>query len=213
VSALHCEDVREDLVAYLDGELSDGARARVQEHVATCLACRREIERLTRLAAWVGALPRVEPAADFDERMWQRLETDGAAMAHRRAWRPARWSLPALAAAAAVALALYSSLERPGTHAVTPGGGERVAAKAVTGDEAPARVADGAGGRDHESELAAATEPSLENVPPELVEHPELFLRYPVVRRMNKLEHFEEVVQERGGEPLGRLATPQRSLG
>jgi hypothetical protein len=57
--------------------------------------------------------------------------------------------------------------------------------------------------------LANADHNDLEQYPPELVEHPELFLRLPVVRRLEKLQHFEEV--RRHGE--GELAPENNSAG
>ena len=46
-----------------------------------------------------------------------------------------------------------------------------------------------------------------------LVEHPELFLRLPVVRRLNRLEHFEEVRQYQNDQPLGQVAPGTAEVG
>ncbi len=74
-----CRDpvVREDLVAYLDGELAPGspARDRVEGHLSACAACRSEAEALR--ATWeivrTEALTGVEVSADFDARLRARL--------------------------------------------------------------------------------------------------------------------------------------------
>lgn len=212
MSTPRCEDLSADLVAYLDGEQPDGGRARVEAHVATCLACRRELERLTKVRAWIRALPRIAPAADFEERMWQRLEADARPVVRPRTWRPARWSVPALAAAAAIALVIYASVERSGKAPTRPAnGGPAVVARApgLPAEQAAA----GGDARDRQTDLATATNLSPEDVPPEVVEHPELFLRYPVIRRLNMLEHFEEVRRHGEDEPRGQVAPSDQPVG
>ena len=197
MSTVRCEDLSEELVAYLDGEQPEDERARIEAHVGTCLACRREIDRLTKVRGWVQDLPRIEPAGDFEERMWRRLEADAPLVGRPRGWRPAQWGVPALAAAAVLAFVLYSSIERADQVATAPPSAERaVVAKA------PAAPPDQPAARAVEERVADA-ELAPEDLPPELLEHPEFFLRYPVVRRMNKLEHFEEVRRHDESEPLG----------
>ena len=147
--------------------------------------------------------------------MWQRLERE-AAHAPRGAFRPAWWGVP-LAAAAVLALVWYSSLSGtsptaplgppPGGDvasapeaAVPPNGAARAVARAKSAAEAaPVRQAN--------ADLAP------EDLPPEVVEHPELFLRLPVVRRLEKLEHFEEVRMREQSEPLGRVESRSTALG
>ena len=40
-----CDDFAAELVAYLDGELGDADRARIETHLGTCLACRQRAGR------------------------------------------------------------------------------------------------------------------------------------------------------------------------
>ena len=123
-----------------------------------------------------------------------------------------------LAAAAALALVWYSSLSSltPGSHAAqgdlgavanAPKGGRSahdVEAVARAKSEEPA---DAAPIEQANAELAP------EDLPPELIEHPELFLRLPVVRRLDKLEHFEEVRTPDAAEPIGQGEPSARALG
>jgi hypothetical protein len=207
----------EDLVAYVDGELLGAERGRFDDHVATCLTCRREAERLTKLRALVRGLPRIEPSASFDAGMWRRMARapSGGQRADRRAtWR---WAAPALAAAAVVALALYGVLNRSAPHAPGRAATGRQVATAPVGhgqaaktEEADTGAAGEAGKR---TDVASADNPAPEDVPPELVEHPELFLRFPVVRRLQKLEHFEEVRQRGDPDPAGEAAPEGQPLG
>ena len=176
------------------------------------------MERITKVNRLIGALPQREPSADFERRMWERLQAESVvAPERRRRMRPALWGVPALAAAAALALAFYSSLapapaDRSGgaSKAVEVAGESRQAPRAPElarakseHDEAPRaeerRVASGqpdeSPGAGERNQIASAGALAPEDLPPDLVEHPELFLRYPVVRRLDSLSHFEEVQQ------------------
>ena len=213
MSARVCEAIAEDLVAFADGELAQAERAPIEAHVAGCLSCRREIERIATVNALVAGLPRIAPSPEFEERVRRRLAAgaaadDAATWTRRRAWRPALWGVPALAVAAAIALVWYWSLAAPTRNQLrAPAGGGQLAVAR------PDRAQQLAGEGETEPVVAAAPSLSIEDLPPDLIEHPELFLRYPVVRRLNKLEHFEEVRQHGGAEPLGKIAPQPRPLG
>src|SRR5919202_1120065 len=57
--------VRDELSAYLDGELSPGARRAVDDHLAACAECRAELEGLSRTRDLLRALPSVAPPRSF----------------------------------------------------------------------------------------------------------------------------------------------------
>lgn len=58
---IHCDEVVASLLEYLDGELDDARRARIEDHLAECRGCfsRAEFERALRrrLQALVTAPP------------------------------------------------------------------------------------------------------------------------------------------------------------
>jgi len=209
MSTLDCAAIGEELVAFLDDELDDDTRRPIASHVATCLVCRREVERLTLVRRWVGDLPAVEPSAAFAAGLWDKIaaETTPATPAPNvRVLRPWRWAPPALAAAAVVALAfstLLRTTESP-TQAPPAVAPERVAAPApaVRKPDAPvvaARPAPKDEPTGEEAPQVAAADALRpedlrpEDLPPELLEQPELFLRLPVVRRLETLEHIDAV--------------------
>ena len=206
-AVLACDAFTEELVAYLDGEQPAEERARIEAHVGSCLTCRRELDRLKRVRAFMGELRPIEPSPDFAAAMWRRLEATPSRAPRR--WRAIVWSVAPLAAAAVVALAWYSSLERGVSQSpvasaplVAPAPAEVAKAPVKSAPPRDTRVADAQPKAEPESaphEVASA--PDLDDYPPELVEHPELFLRYPVVRRLRKLEHFEQVHGQ--GQPAG----------
>lgn len=210
MSTSNCEAIGEELVAYLDDELDEEARRPVATHVATCLVCRREVERLTVVRRWIRELPAVEPSPAFADGLWEKIAAgaDPAPPAPNvRVLRPNRWAAPALAAAAVVALAFASLLRTTGAPTKAPASAapERVAAPAPAArkPDAPVVVArpaapkgEPATGEAPQMAVADAVRPEdlpSESLPPELLEHPELFLRLPVVRRLETLEHIDAV--------------------
>jgi len=72
---MRCDDVRENLVAYLDGEVTPDERDRIESHLAGCEACGRErtaLDTTGDLLSLIGG--RVEGAPDLTERL---LGADG----------------------------------------------------------------------------------------------------------------------------------------
>ncbi|HEX8803354.1 MAG TPA: zf-HC2 domain-containing protein, partial [Acidimicrobiales bacterium] len=53
------------LSARLDGELAPDAEAAVDEHVAACAACRRDLDALARTRTLLRGLPQVEAPPDL----------------------------------------------------------------------------------------------------------------------------------------------------
>lgn len=94
-----CDDIRDWLSAYLDGELNARRREAIEAHLAGCDACRRELASLRQVSACLQAWTAPEPAPDLSARFAERLAA--------RTKRPdARWlAVPWLRAAAAAGLA------------------------------------------------------------------------------------------------------------
>jgi anti-sigma factor RsiW len=114
-----CDQIREHLVAYSDGELAGDALGRLEAHLAECPGCRSELDRLER-------------SLDVARSVWQEAAEGAAAPAVRAArWR---WAA-ALASAAAVMLVGL------GTWAVFPSGRQAQTARHPPGEarEAPGR--------------------------------------------------------------------------
>ena len=96
-----CEEVRELSAEVALGIASGEDRARVLDHTAGCLDCRRELERLTAVGDELMVLaPEAEPSRGFEERVLARLTP--AKERRRFGWRLMR---PALAVAAGAAIA------------------------------------------------------------------------------------------------------------
>ena len=88
----------EQLTAYLDGELSEGQRAEVEQLIARDPEAARLLDRLRQTARSVQSLPRVAAPADFAVHIADRLEREallgvadaGSSLSHR----PLRWMRP-----------------------------------------------------------------------------------------------------------------------
>ncbi len=59
-----CREIQPDLVATATGDAVPGAEARVQEHVAGCAPCRRELDRYRSIDRIVGEIRRAPVAGD-----------------------------------------------------------------------------------------------------------------------------------------------------
>lgn len=143
-----CEEVRARLDEYLDGELDAAVAAEVETHLGSCLACRREAQRLRELLAAAASLPAsIEPEQDLwpaiAGRIADEAEVRGRFGAARRA---ARWG--ALAAGLAAVLLLAAVLARQpvkeavvGSPALTPPAQGRAVPARTGGSEVDAALA------------------------------------------------------------------------
>ncbi len=98
---MSCETTREQLGAYVDGELVPKQRDALVTHVAACRSCRRELEALQSLAVDLAK----PPATDVPENLWAAIEKRlDAEQAPTRPGRAAWRSRVPLRAAAMIAL-------------------------------------------------------------------------------------------------------------
>lgn len=110
--AKECKKYKEDMHRALDGELGPEGRARFEEHLAACPACRREYRALTRAVAAFEAAPRLEPSPTFAAGVMRRVR----AVKLRQARTRQVWSWvggAATAAAAAGNVVFWGRVFRP----------------------------------------------------------------------------------------------------
>ncbi len=112
-----CEEVREQLSAWLDGELAEAERARVAAHLDSCAACRRELAQLTALNAALAELAAPVPSG-LAERVLARVQPS------RRYW----WQNLALAASLVMGIVLGGALARDFYPLAANGTGADIAA-------------------------------------------------------------------------------------
>ncbi|MCE9634228.1 MAG: zf-HC2 domain-containing protein [Planctomycetes bacterium] len=103
----------EDLVAWLDDELSATDARRVESHVVACPTCAGEADLLRRTGDLVARLPRMTVSSGFADRVVAAARTAPAG----RLVTSRRWSFVRTAAAAAVVVAgvgAWWAVSRPG---------------------------------------------------------------------------------------------------
>lgn len=89
-----CESVREQLTAYLDGELTDDRGSAVRGHLRGCDACRKVATDEAALRDGLRALPPLDPPASLWAGVQAQLAAAEVEDAKRPAWRRllARWA-------------------------------------------------------------------------------------------------------------------------
>ena len=71
---MSCDKIQELFADYLTGDIDDGSRRAVQDHIAGCDACRSELENLTAVWAKLGVLPEEQPSGALRGRFYGMLE-------------------------------------------------------------------------------------------------------------------------------------------
>ncbi len=113
---MNCAELRDDLSAYVDGELPAVRRAEVDAHLATCADCRQEVAELQKLATGMARLPGMQPADEFLTGVRRKIAR--GERPEVRSWReilfePFWLKVPVQIAAVFVALLIVSRLLTP----------------------------------------------------------------------------------------------------
>lgn len=80
--------VIESLLAYVSGDLDEGSRRLVQEHLSTCTECNREYEALSAMWSALGDSPQVRPDPGLERGFHAMLSAYALGMATTRESRP-----------------------------------------------------------------------------------------------------------------------------
>lgn len=110
-----CQYTKEDIWNYYSGRLNRRKETEMQEHIISCEACRKELEKLERLNDVISGedeeeneMPDTAPRIPLIEPLIER----GAAMPAAARPRKSRLIIYIIAAAAAIALILYLLLPK-----------------------------------------------------------------------------------------------------
>ena len=197
--------LRELLSAYVDGQVSASEASRVQEHLAACAECRRELEALRATVSLLRSLPQVQPSRSFAlaeapepaDRRWP------VAWGARAAMSVAGLVLAALLVGDAVGLVRQATGREPSLAAMEA---EVVVEKEVI-KEAPVEVV-------VEKEVikevpveVVVTQEVIKEVPVEVVVTQEVVKEVPVEVVVTQ-EVVKEVPVEGGGDPGGHQGGP-----
>jgi hypothetical protein len=181
----------------LAGELSGRRSQRLTKHMDGCAGCRREWEAYTALDRLLESLPLETALPPRLERVTLRSArlAEAEATKSRRRWLGV--AIPALAATAVVVVAARLSLQ---DTEPAPAPAPAAPARAVTAPPArvPARVAERAPAP---APSPAPASPQRRQVargvpsepPPELAARPDLFINLPLLRNLDKVQHYEAI--------------------
>jgi anti-sigma factor RsiW len=104
------DQIREQLQAFYDEELSGDARREVEAHLGGCPACRQELEEWDRIkGVWLRG-PAVAPSDVFVRRVMDRIGAERGVVPFSPALP--RWLVPALGVAAAAMFLFVAMPER-----------------------------------------------------------------------------------------------------
>ena len=98
---MKCKTIKRRLGAYNDGYLSKSELARINQHLAECEDCRRDLRSLSQLADLLRSTGSLELSPDFAEQVWERIEQLQNRPIRKR--RGSRWLPQVLVPAACVA--------------------------------------------------------------------------------------------------------------
>jgi len=185
---MRCRTARRWTTRKLAGELSAGRIGRLERHIERCDECRREdaayaaLDRALSLLPMEAALP---PRLEQDT--LRRIRVAGAEDDPQPARRLGRWlgfGVPALAAAAVLVLAvrvMQPPVSQPETKPPARAQGVRRATREPAAPPVPPQA----------RRRRTADVPS--EPPPELAARPDLFISLPMLRNMEKVQHYESI--------------------
>ncbi len=192
---MRCRRAQEQMTAAADRALGPRRRAALDRHVARCAACAREVTATRRLLDTVaGLMTEAEVPVALEQATLRRVRL-AAAEEDETVRQPRWWSfpVPALAFGSAAALALAIGLVWwSGPEA--PAGGARSGLRVATAS--PSRRGEQrtpGGSREVRLANRAGRSAPPQEPPPELAAAPDLFVDLPLLKNMEKLEHFEAI--------------------
>ena len=185
---MDCETMRVELPGYVSGKLDPSSAAPVRAHLQTCGACRDELAQIQRLDKLLEeALPTITPSPGFASTFANRLAAEVAAEEEAMAGGWAGWLLqPWMVGLAATAMLTFIML-----------GVLRSAPSQWSSDISLPRIPSLSGGLARkpvtESPKLARNSPEQNkavagNVPSDVLQRPELFVNYSVIRDLDALE-------------------------
>src|ERR1041384_545756 len=116
---MNCEQIQDDLSAYVDGELPPARKPEIHAHVAGCPACQRRVAELEKLASGVAAMPQLQPAPRFLADVRRKIQAESEPRTSWIDWlfRPVWLKVPIEALAVIIVAGFVLVLVRPSRKA------------------------------------------------------------------------------------------------
>jgi len=114
-----CQDIEHLLSLYPEGILTDAQKRAVEEHLADCAACRKELAYLQKAGELVDQLPSVEPPPWFGQKIMARVRKEADQKNSATRWfYPLRFKIPLQIAATLVIAVLAVYIYKSGDEQV-----------------------------------------------------------------------------------------------
>jgi len=179
---MRCGRAQKSLIAALDGELAPRRRQALDRHLTGCAACRGELATTERVLAMLDARPAEAPVSvALEQATLRRIRLAADTDTDIPWWR--RLPLPALVVATAVLVLAVGIVRRTGPVAPPRAPTADRVARASIPKPAPRR----------EPQAVARRLPPPSEPPAELAAAPDMFMNLPILRNLEKLEHFEAI--------------------
>ena len=70
---MRCEKVKEKLSAFIDNELEKEIRSEIEQHLAQCPVCNKELELLSQTWSTLEVWEKIKPSESFESKFWHRV--------------------------------------------------------------------------------------------------------------------------------------------
>ncbi|NMB32795.1 MAG: hypothetical protein GX992_00935 [Clostridium sp.] len=74
-----CNKILSILSLYIDNELDDKEKRDFEQHIKSCKSCRDELDKLTKIVSMLNSLEEIDPPADFERDLHERLVAENEA--------------------------------------------------------------------------------------------------------------------------------------
>lgn len=81
---MNCKTFRLRIDELSDGELAGALRRALEQHLAHCSRCRKELDEWKRLNALMRSIPRVEAPENFETALWNRIRSHQETLRSRK---------------------------------------------------------------------------------------------------------------------------------
>lgn len=215
---MRCAQAQELMTATVDGELSPRQQRAFEAHLTDCAACRDELTATERMLAALEALPmETEVPVLLEQETLRRVRIAAAEeaelVAASRWWMRLRVPAVALTALAALVLVIVGHNEvgqREAEVARIPAAEAKPAAENLARAHTT-RTEDRVAAASAPAAVAEGPEKAPDGPPPALAARPDLFMELPILRNMEKLEHFEQIETTTvDGQPRSDAAPEQQ---
>ena len=88
---MHCRDLEQNAIAFLDGNLAPSERRAVEVHLAACASCRERVQGFSSVFGLLGEWQAIQPSPFFQTRLAARLKEEPVSRNWCQSWWQSLW--------------------------------------------------------------------------------------------------------------------------